>query len=98
VLGSVEHEPLLHRPDSARQPAQRRQQSPPLCPDLKPSFRQWAEHCQVAVVPARPYRPKHKANAEVAVQVVERWNLARLRHRTFFSLFIMLGSVVQAHP
>ena len=27
-----------------------------------------------------------KAKAEVAVQVVERWVLAALRHRTFFSL------------
>jgi hypothetical protein len=28
-----------------------------------------------------------KAKVEVAVQVVERWILARLRHRTFHSLF-----------
>ena len=55
-------------------------------PDLNPSYQQWAEHYQVAVVPARPYKPKDKAKAEVAVQVVERWILARLRHLTFFSL------------
>lgn len=55
-------------------------------PDLNPSYQQWAEHYQVAVVPARPYKPKDKAKAEVAVQVVERWILARLRHQTFFSL------------
>ena len=41
---------------------------------------------QVAVVPARPYKPKDKSKAEVAVQIVERWILARLRHHTFFSL------------
>ena len=27
-------------------------------PDLNPSYQQWAEHYQVAVVPARPYKPK----------------------------------------
>lgn len=43
-----------------------------------------AAHYQTAVLPARPYKPKDKA--EVGVQVVERWILARLRHHTFFSL------------
>ena len=55
-------------------------------PQLNPSYQQLAEHYQVAVLPARPYRPKDKAKVEVAVQVVERWILARLRHYTFFSL------------
>ncbi len=55
-------------------------------PDINPSYQQWAEHYQVAVVPARPYKPKDKAKAEVAVQIVERWILARLRHHSFFSL------------
>ena len=55
-------------------------------PDLNPSYQQWAEHYQVAVIPARPYKPKDKAKAEVAVQIVERWILARLRHHSFFSL------------
>lgn len=55
-------------------------------PELNPGYQQWAEHYQVAVMPARPYKPKDKAKAEVAVQIVERWILARLRHQTFFSL------------
>ena len=55
-------------------------------PDVNPSYQQWAEHYQVAVVPARPYKPKDKAKAEVGVQIVERWILARLRHHSFFSL------------
>ena len=42
-------------------------------PDLNPSYQQWAEHYQVAVLPARPYRPRDKAKAEVAVLVVQRW-------------------------
>lgn len=55
-------------------------------PDLNVSYQQLAEHYQLAVVPARPYKPKDKAKAEVAVQIVERWILARLRHHSFFSL------------
>ena len=55
-------------------------------PEINPSYQQLADHYRVAVVPARPYKPKDKAKAEVAVQVVERWILARLRHHTFFSL------------
>lgn len=55
-------------------------------PDLNASYQQWAEHYRVAVVPARPYKPRDKAKVEVGVQIVERWILARLRHHTFFSL------------
>jgi transposase len=45
-----------------------------------------AEHYGVAVIPARVRKPKDKAKVEVAVQIVERWILAALRKRTFFSL------------
>lgn len=55
-------------------------------PDLNPSYQQLAEHYQLAVVPARPYKPKDKAKVETGVLVVQRWILARLRHHTFFSL------------
>lgn len=37
-------------------------------------------------MPARPAKPRDKPKVEVAVQLVERWILARLRHQTFFSL------------
>jgi len=53
-------------------------------PELNPSYHQLAEHYQVAVMSARPYKPKDKS--KVAVQIVERWIIARLRHQTFFSL------------
>lgn len=55
-------------------------------PDLNPSYQHLACHYQVAVIPARPYKPKDKAKAEVGVQVVERWILAMLRHEMFFTL------------
>ena len=43
-------------------------------------------HYDVAVLPARPAHPRDKPKVEVAVQIVERWILARLRNRRFFSL------------
>jgi hypothetical protein len=43
-------------------------------------------HYGAAVIPARPYKPRDKAKVEVGVQVVQRWILARLRNRRFFSL------------
>lgn len=55
-------------------------------PDLNPAYQQLAAHYGTAIVPARPYKPKDKAKAEVGVQIIERWILARLRHHTFFSL------------
>ena len=50
------------------------------------------------MLPARPYKPKDKAKAEVAVQVVERWILARLRHRTFFSLAELNTAIAELLP
>lgn len=55
-------------------------------PELNPTYRDMAEHYGVAVLPARVRRPKDKAKVEVAVQIVERWILAALRNRKFFSL------------
>lgn len=55
-------------------------------PDLNPSYQEMAEHYGVAVLPTRSRKPRDKAKVEVAVQVVERWILARLRNRTFFRL------------
>jgi len=45
-----------------------------------------AEHYGTAVVPARPRKPRDKAKVEVAVQIAERWIVARLRDQRFFSL------------
>ncbi|MCA1606042.1 MAG: IS21 family transposase [Acidobacteria bacterium] len=56
-------------------------------PLLNTSYYQMLAHYGTAALPARPYKPRDKAKVEVAVQVVERWILARLRKLTFFSLF-----------
>ena len=55
-------------------------------PDLNPAYHDLAVHYGTAVIPARVAKPKDKAKVEVGVQVVERWILAALRNRTFFSL------------
>ena len=55
-------------------------------PDINPTYQEFAAHYGVAVIPARVRHPKDKAKAEIGVQVVERWILAALRNRTFFSL------------
>ena len=41
----------------------------------------FARHYGTSVLPARPYHPQDKAKVESAVQVVERWVMARLRHQ-----------------
>lgn len=55
-------------------------------PELNPSYQELAEHYQLAVLPARIRKPKDKPHVENSVQNVERWILAPLRNRTFFSL------------
>ena len=55
-------------------------------PDLNPTYQDMANHYGAAVIPARVRKPKDKAKVESGVLVVERWILARLRKRTFFSL------------
>jgi transposase len=56
-------------------------------PDLNPTYLEMAQHYGVAIIPARVRKPRDKAKVEVGVQVVERWIMARLRNRTFFSLW-----------
>lgn len=55
-------------------------------PEINPNYAAFAAHYGVSILPTRPGKPKDKAKVENAVQVVERWILARLRHFQFFSL------------
>ena len=55
-------------------------------PDLNPEFAEMAAHYGAAVIPARVRKPRDKAKVEAAVLLVERWIMAALRNRTFFSL------------
>jgi transposase len=64
-------------------------------PSVNRSYQQMAEFYGVAVVPARPFKPRDKAKAEAGVQVVERWILAALRKHRFFSLNELNEAIVQ---
>src|SRR5437660_2757079 len=55
-------------------------------PGLNASYLELARTYSMAILPARPYRPRDKGAVEAGVQVAERWVLAPLRKRQFFSL------------
>ena len=55
-------------------------------PGINPTYRDLAAHYGTAILPTRVRRPRDKAKVEAGVLVVERWILARLRNRRFFSL------------
>lgn len=50
------------------------------------TYSEMAEHYGTAVLPTRTYKPRDKAKVEGGVLIVQRWILARLRHRNFFSI------------
>lgn len=55
-------------------------------PHLNRTYRDFAAHYDFGILPARKRRPQDKAKVEQGVQHLQRWILARLRHRQFFSL------------
>ena len=62
-------------------------------PDINPTYQEMASHYGVAVLPARVRKPRDKAKVETGVLVVERWILATLRRRRFFSLSELNGAI-----
>ena len=67
-------------------------------PGVQRTYEELAQHYGTAIVPARPGKPRDKAKVEVAVQVAERWILARLRNETFFSLAALNARIRAAAP
>ena len=55
-------------------------------PDLNPTYQDFADHYDLAIIPARVAAPRDKAKVESAVGIAERMILGGLRHQTFFSL------------
>jgi len=55
-------------------------------PGITATYIEMAQHYGIGIIPARPRKPKDKAKVEGGVLVAQRWILARLRNRTFFSL------------
>ena len=75
--------PKLVVPDNPKSGVTRADRYEPI---LNRSYQEMLGHYSTAALPARPRKPRDKPKVEVAVQIVERWILARLRHQTFFSL------------
>ena len=64
-------------------------------PDLNPTYQEMAAHYGMAVIPARVRKPRDKAKVEAGVLVVERWILAALRKRKFFSLAALNQAIAE---
>ena len=79
-LGSV---PALLVPDNLKSAIKR------ACryePEATSTYADMARHYGTAILPARPFHPRDKAAVETSVLLVQRWILARLRNRQFFTL------------
>jgi transposase len=55
-------------------------------PEINATYAEMAQHYGTAIVPARPGKPRDKAKVEGGVLLAQRWILASLRNRRFFSL------------
>lgn len=58
----------------------------PFDPLINPLYEELGRHYQTVILPARIRKPKDKAKVESAVLHIQRYILARLRNRQFFSL------------
>lgn len=75
--------PKLIVPDQTRAVVARPNRHDPI---VNETVRDLEKHYATTVLPARQASPKDKAKVEGAVLIAERWILARLRNRRFFSL------------
>ena len=55
-------------------------------PEMNPAYADLAQHYEVTVLPARVRKPQDKSKVENGVQQIERWALAPLRDRIFFTI------------
>lgn len=87
-----------HRPDRAGNPKALVTVANPYEPELNRATAEFAERYGTVILPARPKKPQDKAKVESCVQVVERWILARLRYRQFFSVAELDAAVAELLP
>ncbi len=62
---------------------------------LNKAYQEMAEYYGTAVIPARPYSPKDKPNAEGTVGIISTWIIAALRNERFFS-FSELNNAIKS--
>ena len=65
-------------------------------PGINRTYQELAEHYGTAILPTRPRKLRDKPKVEVAVQIVQRFVLARLRNRRFFSLDELNAAIREA--
>jgi transposase len=75
--------PEILVPDQLRSAVQRPDRYEP---EINATYAEMAQQYGTAIVPARPRKPKDKAKVEGGVLIAQRWILACLRNRQFFSL------------
>ena len=64
-------------------------------PEINPTYAELSEYYDVAIIPARAGEPRDKAKVEGGVLIAQRWILACLRNRTFFSLEEMNAAIAE---
>ena len=64
-------------------------------PEVNRTYADLARHYGAVVIPARVATPTDKPKVEVSVQIVQRWILAALRHRTFFTLADLNAAIAE---
>jgi transposase len=55
-------------------------------PLINESYQDMAEYYNTVVIPARPYKAQDKSKVELAVKLVQRWILAKIRNEVFYSI------------
>lgn len=88
-LGAV---PTILVPDQLRSAVSRPDRYDP---DINQTLHDLAQHYGMVVLPAPPRKPKGKAKVEAGVLIAQRWVLARLRHRRFFSLAELNNAIAE---
>jgi transposase len=84
--------PSIVVPDQLRSAVTRPDRSDP---DINQTFHELAQHYGMVIIPAPPRKPKGKAKVEVGVLIAQRWVLARLRNRRFFSSVELNNAVAE---
>ena len=84
--------PALLIPDNLRSAVTRSCRYEPV---LNATYQEMAGHYGTAILPARVCKPRDKPKVEAGVLIVERWILAALRNRTFFSLAELNAAIAQ---
>jgi transposase len=75
--------PEILVPDNLRSGVTKAHRYEPL---LNATYQEMAAHYGCVIIPARSRKPRDKAKVEAGVLLAERWILASLRNRTFFSI------------